>query len=49
MYKTIILIIYILILSFEYVIEFAKKKISIVDVLIRAFMIISFPLLCTWF
>lgn len=49
MYKTFILIIYTLILSLEFIIEVAKKKISVVDVLIRAFMIISFPLLCTWF
>lgn len=49
MYKTFILIIYTFILSLELIIELAKKKISVVDVLIRAFMIISFPLLCTWF
>lgn len=49
MYKTFILIIYTFILSLEFIIEIAKKKISVVDVLIRAFMIISFPLLCTWF
>ncbi len=49
MYKTFILIIYTFILSLELIIEVAKKKISVVDVLIRAFMMISFPLLCTWF
>lgn len=49
MYKTFILIIYTFILSLELIIEIAKKKISVVDVLMRAFMIISFPLLCTWF
>lgn len=49
MYKTFILIIFTLIIVFDFVIEIAKEKISIVDVLIRAFIIISFPFLCDWF
>lgn len=48
MYKTFILTIYTFILSLDLITEFAKEKISVVDVLIRAFMMVSFPLLCTW-
>lgn len=49
MYKTFILIIFTLIIVADFVIEVAKKKLSPLDLIIRSFVVVSFPLLTQWF
>ncbi len=49
MYKTVILIVFVMVLVLDFIIELVKKRISIVDLLTRAFMIIAFCYICEWF
>ena len=49
MYKTFILIIFTLVIVADFIIEVAKKKISPLDLILRGFVVLSFPFLVQWF
>ncbi len=50
MYKTVILIVFIFVLCFDFVYEVSKTKDqSVFDMCLRAFMIIAFCYICDWF
>ena len=50
MYRLVILILFILVLSIDFMREVTKiKNQSIIDMFIRGFMIIAFCFICEWF
>lgn len=42
MFKTIVLIIFVFVLVLDFMFELVKEKINILDLILRAFMVISF-------
>ena len=49
MYKYIILVLFLIVLCIDFMNELYSKEVSIVDLIIRAFMIIAFCLLVQWY